>query len=122
MQGREMHKEKKGLRDRSGRSDHPASRSTAPATPSSHPDRAPPRTVRVPPEPPRLLVDQPQDARGILQPPPSALVAQRIEHRPPEPCAQVRVLPRARNPMLRASAPPTSPVCAGSSPAEGAKP
>src|SRR5262249_20595228 len=25
-----------------------------------------------------------------------ALVAQRIEHRPPEPCAQVRVLPRAR--------------------------
>ena len=26
---------------------------------------------------------------------PPALVAQRIEHRPPEPCAQVRVLPRA---------------------------
>jgi hypothetical protein len=25
-----------------------------------------------------------------------ALVAQRIEHRPPEPCAQVRVLPRAQ--------------------------
>ena len=28
---------------------------------------------------------------------PPALVAQRIEHRPPEPCAQVRVLPRAPN-------------------------
>ncbi len=34
---------------------------------------------------------------------PHALVAQRIEHRPPEPCAQVRVLPRApiaRDPTL----------------------
>ena len=31
----------------------------------------------------------------LLRSPPPALVAQRIEHRPPEPCAQVRVLPGA---------------------------
>src|SRR5204863_7641425 len=38
-----------------------------------------------------------------------ALVAQRIEHRPPEPCAQVRVLPRARRPMLRIGTTPPAP-------------
>ncbi len=41
----------------------------------------------------RCTRDTRMDAAATLLPP--ALVAQGIEHRPPEPCAQVRILPRA---------------------------
>jgi hypothetical protein len=40
---------------------------------------------------------------------PLAPVAQRIEHRPPEPVAQVRVLPGARGALVAETAEPASP-------------
>ncbi len=45
---------------------------------------------------------------------PSALVAQRIEHRPPEPCAGVRVAPRAP-PTVTKGGQPQPAVCPGHS-------
>src|SRR4029078_11710353 len=65
----------------------PPARLHAPLTcpPRRHP---PPRAVAPPPGPPPAAANLPASSTP-------ALVAQGIEHRPPEPCAQVRILPRA---------------------------
>src|SRR5687767_11820785 len=80
-------------------------RTTSSIVPSrSHPAWLPATSVTTGVRIPRRTVGEPTGAVvRPLGPPkglryarrPTALVAQRIEHRPPEPCAQVRVLPRA---------------------------
>ena len=70
-----------------------------------------PRAANGPKAPARLPPSAPGQRFSTKYSATPALVAQRIEHRPPEPCAQVRVLPRA-HPMLRAPAPPPSPSLA----------